>query len=75
MMNGALRENKKEDISQFIDFDKKAMTFYENLYLRDQNVVVKIPIESQPEYKIPPEDLKIEKFDIVKYTYLTSINQ
>lgn len=60
---------KRDLIKRFIDFDKDANIFYNNLYLNDFKIVLKIPLiekeNSQPE-------IKIEKFSLVNDIYLTS---
>lgn len=57
--------------SKFIDFDKDRKIFYNNLYLDDFKIVIKMPCVS-PEKDIDQNLIKIEKFDLVKYTYLLS---
>ena len=56
-------------VKKFIDFDKNNNIFYNNLYLNDSKIVIKIPLiekeNSQPE-------IKIEKFTLVNNVYLTS---
>ena len=50
---------------KFIDFDKNRMRFYNNLYLDDVKIVVKMPLIGEK-----GEELKVEKFDLTKYTYI-----
>ncbi len=57
-------------ISMFLDWDKYKNCFYNNLYLEDYKVVIKIPL-LKDESSIK-EDLKIRKFNLAKYTYLVS---
>jgi hypothetical protein len=45
-MSVAITKRKPEKINLFLDYDKVEMTFYNNLYLKDINRVVKIPIKS-----------------------------
>ena len=52
---------------KFIDFDKNRRKFYNNLYLDDAKLVIKIPLIGEK-----GEELKVEKFDLTKYTYLLS---
>ena len=60
---------KKNEISvqKFIDWDKCKNTFYNNMYLDNWKIVIKMPL-------IPDEDsegdVKIKRFDLEKYTYL-----
>ena len=53
----------------FIDFDKYEKIFYNNLYLDDFKIVIKMPLIKKENFQ---EDIKIEKFDLAKYTYLLS---
>jgi len=54
-------------IQKFIDWDKCKNMFYNNIYLENCKIVIKMPL-------IPKEDsegdIKIKKFDLEKYTYL-----
>ncbi len=61
---------KKEDFStsKFIDFDKKRRVFYNNLYIDDFKIVVKMPLNKKK--NVLYRDIKIDKFDLGKYTYL-----
>ena len=54
-------------MSLFLDFDQYENIFYSNLYLDDVKLVVKIRITNNMKAK---KDLKVEKFDLAKYTYL-----
>lgn len=55
------------NIRNFIDFDKINKRFYNNKYLDDFKIVIKMPLNKENKSK---EDIKIEKFDLTKYTYL-----
>ncbi len=67
-------EKKKERLSigKFLDFDNTNKIFYSNLYLDDFKLVVKIPLSSATSDQ-SGEQIKIETFDLAKYTYLTKI--
>jgi hypothetical protein len=65
LVNPVKRE--ENDVSMFLDFDKRNDIFYNNLYLEDHKIVVKIPIKSEENAE---KQLKIEEFDLAKYTYL-----
>lgn len=56
--------------SKFIDFDKYKEIFYDNLYIDDYKIVVKIPLIKKNDrlYK----KIKIAEFDLGRYTYLLS---
>jgi hypothetical protein len=55
-------------MSLFLDFDKNEKVFYNNLYIDDYNLVVKTPINKKEKHE---NRIKIELFDLTKYTYLT----
>jgi len=62
---------KKEDFtSKFIDFDKHKEIFYDNLYIDEYKIVVKIPLIKRKDrlYK----KIKLAEFDLGRYTYLLS---
>jgi hypothetical protein len=54
-------------IQKFLDWDRLKNVFYNNVYLEDQKIVIKMPL-------IPIEDseddFKIKKFDLCKYIFL-----
>ena len=62
-------KEKRDHIKRFIDFDKDTNILYNNIYLNNFKIVIKIPLDekenSQPE-------IKIEKFSLVNDIYLTS---
>ncbi|MHA1669123.1 MAG: hypothetical protein ACTSV5_00960 [Promethearchaeota archaeon] len=62
---------KKDEItiSMFLDWDKYKNCFYNNLYLEDYKIVLKIPLIKD---KLIKDDIKIKKFNLTKYTYLVS---
>lgn len=62
---------EKDDItiSMFLDWDKYENCFYNNLYLEEYKIVIKIPLIID---KPITDDLKIKNFNLAKYTYLVS---
>ena len=60
-------KNEQISLQKFIDWDKCKNRFYNNLYLENCKVVIKMPLvpEKNSEY-----DIKIKKFDLSKYTFL-----
>jgi len=62
------------DLSKFIDFDKNENIFYDNLYIKDYDFVIKIPILFLTKSFISKKEfrtkIKLEKFNLSKYTYL-----
>ncbi len=74
----ATQQNKDpSSVNKFIDFDKSKNLFYDNLYLCEQKIVVKIPIcKGRTLERKEPYDankkVKIEPFNLTKYIYLTS---
>jgi len=62
-------EKDEITIGMFLDWDKYENCFYNNLYLEDYKIVIKIPLIID---KPITDDLKIKKFNLAKYTYLVS---
>ena len=56
-------------IQKFIDWDKFKNVFYNNYYLQNYKIVIKIPLAPR---KKKEDDVKIKKFDLEKYTFLVS---
>jgi hypothetical protein len=56
-------------ISKFLDFDKYKEIFYDNMYLDDYKIVVKLPLTKKQK---AGKDMKINRFDLTKYTFLLS---
>ena len=53
-----------------MDFDKDNNIFYNNIYLDEYKIVVKMPLSKKKSSQEVKEDITIEKFDITKYVYL-----
>ncbi len=70
MLTHPSRKKEVSTINKFLDFDKYKKVFYDNLYLSQEKLVVKIPIVQKGKNKKKPKELKISKFDLGKYTYL-----
>jgi len=64
-------KKKGFSVSKYLDWDKYKNQFYNNIYLDDYKIVVKIPL-IQTEKPNPQDDIKIKKFDLEKYTFLLS---
>ena len=62
-------EQDELTISKFLDFDKNKNIFYDNIYLDDYRIVVKVPLIDKRKRE---QDMKINKFDLTKYTFLLS---
>ncbi len=56
-------------LNKFLDFDKTVNIFFYNIYLKDLKFAIKIPISDSKKEKYM-EDIKIEKFDLTRYTFL-----
>ena len=54
-------------IKKFLDWDEYKNIFYNNIYLENQKLVIKMPLIPT---EVPDEDIKIKKFDLAKYTFL-----
>jgi len=62
-------EDEELTISKFLDFDKYKEIFYDNMYLDDYKIVVKLPLTEKQK---AGKDMKINRFDLTKYTFLLS---
>ena len=62
-------EKDEFTISKFLDFDKNKNVFYDNMYLDDYKIVVKLPLSEKQRAE---QELKINRFDLTKYTFLLS---
>ena len=62
-------EKDEFTISKFLDFDKNKEIFYDNIYLDNYRIVVKVPLTDKQKAE---QDMKINKFDLTKYTFLLS---
>ena len=56
-------------MNKFLDFDKNNHVFYYNIYLKDSKIVVKMPLSGFKKEK-HIEEIKMEKFELTKYTFL-----
>ena len=56
-------------IQKFIDWDKFRNVFYNNFYLENYKIVIKMPLPSKEELS---DEIKIKKFNLEKYTFLIS---
>ena len=63
--------NDNEGVIEFmhIDYDKKEKIFYNNIYFKSCDMVLKIPI-SREKGPFSKHRIKIEKFNLTKYVYL-----
>ena len=62
-------KKKRDLIKRFIDFDKDTNIFYNNIYLNNFKIVIKIPLDEKENSQ---QEIKIEKFSLVNDIYLTS---
>ncbi|MGV9171079.1 MAG: hypothetical protein ACOC44_11745 [Promethearchaeia archaeon] len=61
-----------EKLKKFIDFDREKQVFFNNLYIEDFKIVLKQPLVIGQRNTKDVADLKVEKFNLTKYTFLTS---
>ena len=59
----------KFEVKKYLDWDKFENKFYNNLYLDEYKIVVKIPLIKRDERE---EDIKIKRFNLEKYIFLVS---
>ncbi|MFO8020757.1 MAG: hypothetical protein R6U96_19190 [Promethearchaeia archaeon] len=64
--------SKSKNFKKFIDFDKENQVFFDNFYLDDLKFVVKLPLIVGQRNKSKVPEVKVEKFNLSKYTFLTS---
>ena len=62
--------NEESNARKFIDYDKKKKIIYNNIYLDEFKIVIKMPLSC--EEVCEKDDIKIKKFNLEKYTYLLS---
>jgi len=62
-------KNNQILIQKFIDWDKFENVFYNNFYLQNYKIVIKIPLAPRKRNK---DEMKIKKFDLENYTFLVS---
>jgi len=60
-------KEKEISVQKFIDWDKCRNTFYNNIYLENWKIVIKMPLIPREESE---DNIKIRKFSLEKYTYL-----
>ena len=65
-------EKDEFTISKFLDFDKSKEIFYDNIYLDNYRIVVKVPLTKKQKAE---KEFKINRFDLTKYTFLLSYDQ
>ncbi len=63
------KDRDKEFGSMHIDYDRNEKVFYNNIYFKKYNLVIKMSLFKE-EKTPPPDDVIIERFDITKYIYL-----
>jgi len=62
-------KNNQISLQKFIDWDKFENVFYNNFYLDNYKIVIKMPLLPKEELK---NEIKIKKFNLEKYTFLIS---
>ena len=71
-MNEIRRKPITDDyLNKFVDFNKSERIFYNNLYLNEYNVVIKIPLYLSNKKRLI-HDIKIEKFNLANSIYFFS---
>jgi hypothetical protein len=62
---------KELKTSRFIDLEKDKSRFYTNIFLENEDIVIKTPFPiSQSDRKDKMAEFKAEKFDLTNYIYL-----
>jgi len=60
---------KKKILKKYIDYDKNEKLFYNNFYLNELNLSIKIPIIDIESQNLKKEFI-VKEFDLINYTYL-----
>ena len=63
-------KSEESNARKFIDYDKYKKIFYDNIYLDEFKIVVKMPLLCTDICQ--KEEIKIKKFNLEKYTFLLS---
>ncbi len=69
LSNVSQTQNETCDITMHVDYDKVKKVFYMNIYFKDSKYVLKTHLASLGE-NFNKKEVKIEKFDLTKYSYL-----
>jgi hypothetical protein len=64
-------EEKGMRISRFIDIEKDKSRFYTNIFLKNEDLVIKSPFPLNAQRDDSRREVRIENFDLTKYIYLT----
>lgn len=59
----------EDDLSKYLDYNKNDDQYYNNLYLDEYKLVVKIPLLETEK----SDEFKIERFSLVNKIYITSL--
>jgi hypothetical protein len=62
-------KNETVKVKKFIDFDKTEKIFYNNLYIDDYKLVIKMPLVGGESVR---KEIKIKRFDLAQHIYLLS---
>ncbi|MFX1322967.1 MAG: hypothetical protein ACFFAQ_15120 [Promethearchaeota archaeon] len=62
-------KKKELSVSKYLDWDKFKNRFYNNIYLDDYKIVIKIPLIQTEKSQ---STIKIKRFDLENYTFLLS---
>ena len=57
--------------SMYIDFNKDSGIFYDNLYLKDFNIVIKIPFPNLRK-KISRDNMRVQEFNLMNSIFISS---
>ncbi|MFW9946545.1 MAG: hypothetical protein ACFFDX_06915 [Candidatus Odinarchaeota archaeon] len=68
-MYSIINKRKRINLNKFLDYDKSKDQFYENIYLKEEKFVLKIPLNLDEEKY---SNIIIEPFDLTKHTYLVA---
>lgn len=63
---------KPSNYKQFLDFDSNKKILFNNLYIEELKLVIKLPLFKERKYRGNIPEITVEKFNLAKYTFLTS---
>ncbi|MFX1339361.1 MAG: hypothetical protein ACFFDK_12185 [Promethearchaeota archaeon] len=57
-------------MKKFLNFDKTLKVFYDNIWLDDQKIVIKIPLLEKKDKKDLKSTIEVERFNLANKVFL-----
>ncbi|MBY8983425.1 MAG: hypothetical protein KGD57_10770 [Candidatus Lokiarchaeota archaeon] len=67
-----IKINEDKSIKKFIDYDKKRNKYFNNIYVKKEKIVIKMPFLNKKKKKHTPNDTKYENFSLSNRIFITS---